>query len=228
MSQPKKKSVYKDTHGRFNLLIIVGLTIAVGILLSRRDFSQFSLPDWLFSFWFWVILIAIILFFTLRKKLSLKTFWEKNKPKVSWRWLPVTLLILLFLAGIFFLTPVFRSWFTPSNENRAGSSSSAKEMDYENLNLSGRNEMAAGKWFKFTGGYDDGKLLFDLPNKKGHATLHFEKSEDASRAWILKIWYVNQKKFWSFDPGPPPPETLVGTTYVNSEEDAVVIVTQKK
>ncbi len=215
--------------------IIVALTVLT-ILFKNMDISDDFDQPW----WKWVLLFLAIyfvvrfLFFAKKKETTetaetsiskLRAFWEKNKPKVSWRWLPLTLLILLFLAGIFFLTPAFRSWFTPDNENSSVRSSNGQTSPSTPLLIGGeKNIMTKGEWKRFTIVQGGPVLQFEHQDN-GEVIYRFEKVSNRSVQWEVKAWKTKRGKLKEKPLTPPPYDNaLCGEWLVCVNRNAIVKV----
>jgi hypothetical protein len=162
---------------------------------------------------------------TIAKKAS--EWWKNFKlPKWVKNLFWIVLVFLVFWFGIGYLRGI--KSLSKSNDTNSESyhnNSGVSIKNYPNLNMNGQNVMKAGEFKKFTIEYDGPTISWDIAGNDT-VSLHFEKSEDKTRNWNLKIWRnkkdIKQYKFYPYKP--PILAALVGTVYIKTEKDAIVIV----
>ena len=197
---------------------------AIRDALQNTNVSQEAKP------WIWISLAVILLLLIFRKRLT-----RIKGPKVgvmNWKWLIVPGLIFLVLWGYkkYQVSKLLNDMIPSRNASVVNSTSSSNTnslQSSERLNMNGKNEMRQGKFFKFSVDYDDPNISFD-PQGSDTTALFFQKAEDPTRKWTLYLWKNSKgEKKYRFSPRPPLHEALVGTIYVRSKNNAIVVVSQK-
>jgi hypothetical protein len=158
------------------------------------------------------------------------TWWKSwNVPKWIKSLFWIVLVFLLFWFGIDYLRGIKN--LNKSNNNTSESydnNSGVSVKNYPKLNMNGQNVMKAGEFKKFTIEYDGPTISWDIAGSDT-VSLYFEKSEDKTRNWKLKIWRdkkgIKQYKFYPYKP--PILAALIGSVYIKTEKDAIVIVSTK-
>lgn len=102
---------------------------------------------------------------------------------------------------------------------------------YPSLNMNGLNNMKKNEWKEFTIKYDGPSISF-TPQSADTVIFKFEKAENRSRTWGLKVWKNPQGEKMSemlYPYGTPTPAALVGECLVSViNTDAIILVEEKK
>lgn len=216
-------------------IIPLSLLILSGILLSI--FGEFSSPSLGFittllnSFWFWFvlgILIILIIVWNFRKNLL-----SKIPGKFNWKWL-WSLLGLVVAAWLVWLgwsliEPIF---VTKYAEQHPQQSTTRYRVDPLNgspdFNTNGRNSMKEGEWYQFTVDWDEPGISYD-PIDSDTTLLFFQKSENPTRKWTLKLWKNESgEKEYLWSPIAPVVAVWVGKIYVKCINRSTVVVVSKE
>lgn len=218
-------------------VIPVGLTLIVLILLYF--FGEFDtdtvkknpIITLVSSYWFWIIVILLVVSLLLRPKLV------KNKTEKinwSWKWLwSIPIFIgsawLIWLVYSTLIAPWLVSKYAESHPTQSNIKYTVDPLNGSpDFNTSGRNNMKKGEFFQFTVEWDDTGISYD-PIDSDTTVLHFQKSENATRKWTLKLWkneFGEKEYLWS--PRAPVAKVWVGKIYVKCINRSAVVVVSKK
>jgi hypothetical protein len=227
------------------IFVVLGVTylLYLGISYFIENVDSLSIGN--ISPWFIFIPIGLVLIWLVYKywssifpsKPSSGGNWKKFR--VWWKtwkfpkwvkgliWIVLSFLALWFLVG--YLAGIKNLSKSSNNISESYDNNSGVSVkNYPKLNMNGQNVMKAGEFKKFTIEYDGPTISWDVAGSDT-VSLYFEKSEDKTRNWQLKIWRdkkgIKQYKFYPYKP--PILAALVGTVYIKTERDAIVIVSTK-
>lgn len=199
-----------------------------------------TIPDWVWFIFLGTMILVILWYF--RKKISFKKpniTWklpdvQKFVKKFSWKWLWS---IPIFIGSAWLIWLVYSTIIAPwlvskYAETHPTQSSIRYTVDPLNgspdFNTNGRNSMKKGEFFQFTVGWDEPGISYD-PIDSDTTLLFFQKSEDITLKWTLKLWKNESgEKEYLWSPIAPVAKVWVGKIYVKCINRSAIVVVSKK
>ena len=240
------RSIFSKHFEKIFLFIVIMLLVVLIYSLKTYDYKSITLPAWALdaikSIWFWIILVAVLLFLFRRKILAIFKDTPGSTNKGTFQtWLRVLLTLAIVALLIWFVIPHMRhwNWFSTSHDHTAPVATNDKAMEvitsspkrYSKLNMSGSNDMKKGVWKKFSIRRDGDPIWFTPAIAQGDTlTYYFKKVEDETRSWAVQAWIGTDgnpvEKHITEDE--PYPEAQLGECLVSTNKDVVVVVKVKK